>query len=112
MPLEPIPSTTGTRPPTILITSPAKRLRSSKVRWVASPVLPSGEIPSTPASTKRSTTASVAARSTAPPSSNGVTIAGINPVNINRAPPARAAARFLDPTFSYPIPSRKSARTL
>src|SRR5215213_2513623 len=50
------PTTSGTRPLTILTTSSAKRLRSS-------PVLPKGEMPSTPASIKRSTTASVASRS-------------------------------------------------
>src|SRR5215204_1021298 len=64
VPAAPTPTTSGTRPPTILVTSSIKRLRSSLVRCEASPVLPRGEMPSTPVSIKCSITASVATRST------------------------------------------------
>src|SRR5215204_4328358 len=93
VPLDPTPTTSGTRPPTIRTTSSAKRLRSSKVRCVASPVLPSGEMPLTPASMKRSITASVAPRSSSPRSSKGVTIAGISPSNISLTSSSRQSAR-------------------
>src|SRR5215208_4464971 len=86
VPAAPTPTTSGTRPPTIVFTSSMKCLRSSLARCEASPVLPKGEMPSTPASIKRSTTASVAPRSTSPRSSKGVTIAGINPVSIVSSP--------------------------
>jgi hypothetical protein len=56
-------------------------------------------MPSTSAAIKRSITASVAARSTSPRWSNGVTIAGISPVNIELAPPV-----FV-PMYAHPTPT-------
>src|SRR5919199_6227095 len=78
----PTPITSVTRPWTIFATSSAKDLRSSPVRCENSPLLPRATMPSTPASIRRSITTSVVRRSTSPCSSKGVTIAGINPENI------------------------------
>src|ERR687897_521512 len=98
----------GTRPAGILTVSSAILLRSSNVRWGNSPVLPSTEIPSTPAATKRSTTASVARKSISPRSSKGVTIAGIDPVNIRLVSPFSSKARLLRASrliYLHPTPS-------
>src|SRR5918995_6524966 len=98
----------GTRPAAILTVSSANLLRSSNIRWGNSPVLPSTEIPSTPAATKRSTTASVARKSISPRSSKGVTIAGIDPVNIRLVSPVSSKARLLRASrliYLHPTPS-------